>query len=83
MCTAGLSQTCFSQPNCQGNIVQPGVVTTARGCCAGTDEGMSFNDGTECLVAQCIRKNFPHCVVYMCACHSTFSGLGLRLLIIA
>ena len=62
VCTAGLSQTCFSQPNCQGDVVQPGVATTARGCCAGTDEGMSFNDGTTCLVEQCIRKNF-HSVV--------------------
>ena len=58
VCTADLSQTCFSQPNCQGDIVQPGVVTTARGCCAETNEGMSFSKdfGTTCVVQQCIRK---------------------------
>ena len=59
VCTAGLSQTCFSQPNCQGGVVQPGVVITARDCCVGTNEGMSFsNDVGTCIVAQCIRKTF-------------------------
>ena len=40
-------------------MVQPGVVTTAIACCAGTDEGLSFsNDVGTCVVQQCIRKNF-------------------------
>ena len=67
-CTAGLSQTCFSQPNCQGDMVQPGVVVTARDCCVGTNEGMSFSsDVGTCIVQQCIRKN-SHSLASMCAC---------------
>ena len=56
--TVGLSQNCYSEPNCQGDLVQPGVVVTARDCCVGTDEGMSFSrdNGTTCTLFQCIGK---------------------------
>ena len=49
-----MSQTCYSQPGCVGDIVEvPGP--SARNCCAGTDEGQSYSaDGVNCDVSQCI-----------------------------
>ena len=34
------SQQCYNQPNCAGDVI-PGQ-TTAKECCVGTDDGMSF-----------------------------------------
>ena len=50
---AGVSQVCYSQPGCVGDIVTaPGP--TARDCCAGTDGGKSFSEnGVNCTVSQC------------------------------
>ena len=52
--TAGVSQVCYSQPGCEGDIVTaPGP--TARDCCVGTDDGMSYlDDSVNCTVLQCI-----------------------------
>ena len=48
-----LSQQCYNQPNCTGDVVSG--VTTAKECCVGTDDGMSFGvSGGSCTVSQCI-----------------------------
>ena len=51
---AGVSQVCYSQPGCTGDVVTaPGP--SARDCCAGTDDGQSFSsDGVNCFRTQCI-----------------------------
>ena len=40
----GFSQ-CFSSTNCTGGLV---VAADQRACCVGTDDGLSFNNGTSC-----------------------------------
>ena len=49
-----LSQECYNQPNCTGDSVAV-LVSIAKECCVGTNDGMSFADenGT-CIVSQCI-----------------------------
>ena len=48
-----LSQQCYNQPNCAGDVVSG--PTTAEECCVGTDDGMSFGvSGGTCTVSQCI-----------------------------
>ena len=48
-----LSQQCYNQPNCVGDVVLG--PTTAKECCVGTDDGMSFGDSSgTCTVSQCI-----------------------------
>ena len=51
---AGVSQVCYSQPGCTGDTVTaPG--SSARDCCAGTDDGQSYSDvNGVCFVSQCI-----------------------------
>ena len=50
-----LSQQCYNQPNCVGDVV-PGP-TTAEECCVATDDGMSFGVSSgNCPVSQCIGK---------------------------
>ena len=50
---AVLSQECFPQPNCVGSSF---TVSSARECCAGTEEGMSYSEGGTCTVTQCIGE---------------------------
>ena len=52
--SAGISQVCYSQPGCVGDIVtSPGL--SARDCCAETDDGQSYSsDGVNCFHSQCI-----------------------------
>ena len=42
----GFSQ-CFTDTNCTGRVV---VAADQRACCVGTDDGLSFNDGTTCTL---------------------------------
>ena len=59
--TAGVSQLCYSQPDCEGDIVTaPGP--TARDCCVGTDAGQSYSDdGVNCILSQCIGMYPNYC----------------------
>ena len=53
---AGVSQICYSQADCTGDIVEaPGL--TIKDCCVGTNNGQSFadNNGT-CIEDQCVGK---------------------------
>lgn len=51
---AGFSQLCYSERDCAGDTF---AAATAKDCCVGTDEGLSFSaDGVTCTVAQCIGK---------------------------
>ena len=48
-----LSQQCYNQPNCAGDVVSG--PTTAEECCIGTDDGMSFGvSGGTCTFSQCV-----------------------------
>ena len=38
---------CYSSTSCTGSII---AASSARDCCAGTDDGLSFSDGEECHV---------------------------------
>ena len=40
----GFSQ-CFTNTDCTGGLVE---AADERACCVGTDDGLSFNDGTTC-----------------------------------
>ena len=46
----GFSQ-CFTGTNCTGDEV---VALDERDCCVGTDDGLSFSDGSSCTL--CIGK---------------------------
>ena len=46
----GFSQ-CFTGTNCTGGEV---VALDGRDCCVGTDDGLSFSDGSNCTL--CIGK---------------------------
>ncbi|CAI8008867.1 hypothetical protein GBAR_LOCUS6036 [Geodia barretti] len=48
----GFSQ-CFTNTNCTGGLV---VAADQRACCVGTDDGLSFNDGTTCTL--CVVHGF-------------------------
>ncbi|CAI8020301.1 hypothetical protein GBAR_LOCUS12147, partial [Geodia barretti] len=48
----GFSQ-CFTNTNCTGGVV---VAADQRACCVGTDDGLSFNDGTTCIL--CVVHGF-------------------------
>ena len=54
--TIGVSQTCYSQPGCIGDIVEtPG--STVRDCCAGTNDGLSYsNSSGVCIETSCVGK---------------------------
>ena len=53
---AVFSQECFPQPNCVGSSF---TMSSARECCAGTEEGMSFSEGGTCTFTQCIGEIMP------------------------
>ena len=68
--TTGVSQACYSQPNCIGDIVEtPGP--TVRDCCAGTNDGQSYSNSsgvcieTSC-VGKCIYAYIRKFIVYTC-----------------
>ncbi|CAI8012408.1 hypothetical protein GBAR_LOCUS7955 [Geodia barretti] len=48
----GFSQ-CFTNTDCTGGLVE---AADQRACCVGTDDGLSFNDGTTCTL--CIVHGF-------------------------
>ena len=52
-----LAIRCYSQPDCEGDIVTaPGP--SAKDCCAGTDDGQSYSDeSVTCTVLQCIGES--------------------------
>ena len=37
---------CFTDTDCTGGLV---VAADQRACCVGTDDGLSFNNGTTCI----------------------------------
>ena len=52
----GLSQgLCYEQRNCQGSTIQAGS-QSARQCCVGTNNGMSYSVGGVCTVRQCVGE---------------------------
>ena len=53
---AGVSQTCYSQANCTGDVVEaPGP--TVKDCCVGANDGQSFADSSgTCIEDQCVGK---------------------------
>lgn len=53
--TAVSSQECYKQPGCIGTTVQL-QTQSARGCCAGTQDGMSYGTQGNCIITQCIGK---------------------------
>ena len=59
---AGVSQTCYSQADCTGDVVEaPGP--TVKDCCVGTNGGQSFADSSgTCIEDQCVGKRicFPY-----------------------
>ena len=59
---AGVSQTCYSQADCTGDVVEaPGL--TIKDCCVGTNDGQSFADSSgTCIEDQCVGKriSFPY-----------------------
>ena len=59
---AGVSQKCYSQANCTGDVVEaPGL--TIKDCCVGTNDGQSFADSSgTCIEDQCVGKRicFPY-----------------------
>ena len=58
-CIAGLSQQCYSQPNCvAGSETEtPEVNPTPKDCCVRTNNGQSYADsGGNCSVPQCVGK---------------------------
>ena len=81
---AVLSQECFTQPNCVGSSLNF-TVSSARECCAGTEEGMSYSENGTCTVTQCIGEkslcptpghtfSMAVTVMWICtACHITGS----------
>ena len=38
---------CFTNTDCTGGLVE---AADQRACCVGTDDGLSFNDGTTCTL---------------------------------
>ena len=59
--TAGLSQQCYSQPNCVAGseIDTPTDPPTPKDCCAGTNDGQSYADlDGVCSVSQCVGEKF-------------------------
>ena len=56
---AGVSQTCYSQADCTGDVVEaPGL--TIKDCCVGTNNGQSFADSSgTCIEDQCVGKRMP------------------------
>ena len=58
---AGVSQTCYSQADCTGDIVEDAGLTV-KDCCVGTNDGQSFADSNgTCIEDQCVGKRicFP------------------------
>ena len=59
---ADVSQTCYSQADCTGDVVEaPGP--TVKDCCVGTSNGQSFADSSgTCIEDQCVGKGicFPY-----------------------
>ena len=53
---AGVSQTCYLQADCTGDVVEaPGL--TVKDCCVGTNDGQSFADSSgTCIEDQCVGK---------------------------
>ena len=52
---AGVSQVCYSQSGCAGDIAFTAPGPSARDCCAKTDDGQSYSDvNGDCIVPQCI-----------------------------
>ena len=52
---AGLSQQCYSAPNCVAGTEIAAGSSTPNDSCAGTNEGQSYaNSGGSCVVGQCI-----------------------------
>ena len=53
---ADVSQTCYSQADCTGDVVEaPGP--TVKDCCVGTNDGQSFADSNgTCIEDQCVGK---------------------------
>ncbi|CAI8047959.1 hypothetical protein GBAR_LOCUS26511, partial [Geodia barretti] len=50
----GFSQ-CFTNTDCTGGLVE---AADQRACCVGTDDGLSFNNGTTCTL--CVVHGFLH-----------------------
>ena len=54
---AGLSQQCYSAPNCVAGTEIAAGSSTPNDSCAGTNEGQSYADsGGSCVVGQCIGE---------------------------
>ena len=45
--TGGVSSQCFTNTDCSGDFVP---ADNQRECCAGTDEGLSYNVGGTCIL---------------------------------
>ena len=69
---AGVSQICYSQADCTGDVVEaPGL--TIKDCCVGTNDGQSFADSSgTCIEDQCVgkRMRFPY-LMFIATSHST------------
>ena len=55
MSIIGVSQTCYSQSGCVGDIVEaPGP--EPKDCCAGTNDGQSYQNNSDgvCTLLNCI-----------------------------
>ena len=77
---AGVSQTCYSQADCTGDVVEvPGL--TVKDCCVGTNDGQSFADSSgTCIEDQCVGKRicFPYLIfiatyIYVIMLYTTVS----------
>ena len=64
---AGLSQ-CFTNTDCSGALVP---AADQRACCVGTDDGLSYNNGTTCTLCKGIDCHtiFMACLMLLFSVH--------------